>query len=133
VIGDSGMWAKPEGDFEDILHAAPLFWASLGIPLGPGPKMQVFGLSRPEGHAWRYATATDTFDFVELRQKPAHLLAEMRRKGQIVGVVDAQLNDAGDRVVSSRLDFPTAESRFSFTVDSVVTTEAFGPEIWRRP
>jgi hypothetical protein len=50
-----------------------------------------------------------------------------------VGVVDAQFNEAGSHVVASRLDFPTTESRFSFTVDSVVTTEAFGSEIWRRP
>jgi hypothetical protein len=133
VVGDSGMWAKPEGDFDDILRAAPLFWAALGIPLAPGPKMKAFGLERPEGRAWRYATASDTFDFLETRQKPAHLLAEMRRAGKIVGVVDAQFNEAGSHVVASRLDFPTTESRFSFTVDSVVTTEAFGSEIWRRP
>jgi hypothetical protein len=133
VVGDSGVWAKPEGEFEDVLRAAPLFWAALGIPLGPGSKMQTLGLVRPEGHAWRYAAASDTFDFVEVGQKPAHLLAEMRRAGRIVGMADAQFNEAGDHVVSSQLDFPTTESRFTFTVDSVVTTEAFGSEIWRRP
>src|SRR5207237_879964 len=131
---DSGLWSKPEGgDFQDILGAAPLFWAALGMPEKPNRRSQVFTLESAERRAWRYAMASDTFDFIELNRKPKRLLAEMRRAGRVVGVADAIFNDAGDRVVSSRLDFPAAESRFSFTVDSVVHVEAFGPEIWRHP
>jgi hypothetical protein len=86
--------------------------------------MKVFGLATPERRAWRYAGASDTFDFVEVRQKPLRLLAEMRRGGKIVGVAEAQFNEGGDHVVSSRLDFPDAESRFTFTVDSLKPTES---------
>ncbi len=133
IVGDSGVWAKPEADFRDILRAAPLFWAALGIPRGPTSRMTVSGLSTPERRAWRYAAAVDTFDFVEVHLRPARLLAEMRRGGRIVGVSDALFNDAGDHVLSSRLDFPGAQSRFSFTVDSLAKVEAFGPETWLRP
>ena len=133
VVGDSGVWAKPEGDLTELLKAAPLFWAALGIPRGPARNVQVSGLETPERRAWRYAGASDTFDFVEVRRKPMRLLAEMRRAGKIVGLAEAEFNEGGDHVVSSRLDFPEAESRFTFTVDSLKPTESFDTDIWRRP
>jgi hypothetical protein len=133
VVGDSVIWAKPEGDVSELLKAAPLFWAALGMPREPGKDVRVFALESPERRAWRYAGSTDTFDFVEVRQKPLRLLSEMRRGGKIMGRSDAQFSESGDHVVSSRLDFPEADSRFSFTVDSLKTTESFATEIWRRP
>ena len=133
VIGDSGVWSRPEGDFKDLLRAAPLFWAALGMPRAPGRGVSVLALETPERRAWRYAGVSDTFDFVELHQKPRRLLAEMRRGGRVIGRSEAEFNEAGDQIVTSQLDFPTEESRFNFTVDSVTHAEAFGPDIWRRP
>jgi hypothetical protein len=133
VIGDSGLWSKPEGNFQDVLQAAPLLWAALGMPREPGKNYQLSALNTPQHRAWRYAGASDTFDFVEVRERPVRLLAEMRRGGRIVGLAEARFNEAGTQVVSSQLDFPREESRFSFTVDSVTQVEAFDPETWRRP
>ncbi len=132
VVGDSGVWSKPEGDFRDVLRSAPLFWAALGMPLPPGPRVETGGLDRPDGRAWRYATGQDTTDFVEVRA-PAKLLAETRRGGRIVGLAEAQFDQAGRRVVASRLDFPVAQSRFTFSVSAVDTSAVFSSEIWRQP
>lgn len=134
VVGSTGVWARPEGDFKDILQSAPLFWAALGMPLRPPAGIETFGENRAERRAWRYAVASDTFDFVVLRDRPVqHLLAEMRRRGKIVGVVDAQFDSAGARVVSARMDFPAQEYRFTFSVEAVDSSEIFGSEIWARP
>ena len=133
VIGDSGVWSKPEGDFQEILRAAPLFWASLGMPRPPHRGFSLSGVDTPEHRAWRYAGATDTFDFVEVKQKPQRLLAEMRRSGRIVGLVETRFSEKGDQVGSSQLDFPAAETRFSFTVDSLTRSEAFETAIWNHP
>lgn len=133
VIGDSGVWAKPEGDFRDVLQSAPLFWAALGHPLPPPDASPVWGLRRDAGHAWRYAVASDTFDFVEIRGQPDRLLAEMRRGGRIVGMVEARFAPGGEQVRQARLDFPAAQSRFSFRVDGVDSAATLGTETWQRP
>jgi hypothetical protein len=134
VVGSTGVWARPESDFKDILQSAPLFWAALGVPLRPPAGTETFGVNGAERRAWRYAIASDTFDFIVLRDRPVqHLLAEMRRRGKIVGVVDAQFDSAGARVASARMDFPAQEYRFTFTVEAVDSSETFGPEIWARP
>jgi hypothetical protein len=133
VIGDSGLWSKPEGDFQDMLRSAPLFWAALGLPQPPQPRAAVLGLDSPERRAWRYAAASDTFDFVEVRQTPKRILGEMRRGGRTIGVSDATFDPAGTHVVAAQLDFPIENSRFNFTVDSVSQTEAFESDIWRQP
>lgn len=134
VVGSTGVWARPEGDFKDILQSAPLFWAALGVPLRPPAGTETFGVSSAERRAWRYAVASDTFDFVVLRDRPVpRLLAEMRRQGKIIGVVDAQFDSAGARVVSARMDFPAQEYRFTFSVEAVDSSEIFGSEIWARP
>ncbi len=133
VVGDSGLWARPEGDFRDVLRAAHLFWAALGLPLRPPPRAQLFAVEVPERRSWRYAMASDTLDFVEMRADPMRLLAEMRRAGRIVGVSEARFDQTGTRVMSARMDFPVAESRFTFTVEAVDSTETLGPEIWRQP
>lgn len=132
-VGDSGIWSRPEGDLRDLLAAAPLFWAALGMPRAPGPDVSVSALVTPERRAWRYAGVADTFDFVELRQEPRRLLAEMRRAGRILGRSEAEFTENGGHISSSQLDFPAEESRFSFTVDSVTHAEEFAAEIWRRP
>jgi hypothetical protein len=134
VVGATGVWARPEGDFKDVLQSAPLFWAALGAPLRPPVGAETFGAQSPGRRSWRYAVEADTFDFVDLRNRPVRrLLAEMRRRGRIVGAVDAQFDPAGARVVSARMDFPSAESRFSFSVEAIDSSEKFGPEIWARP
>jgi len=132
VVGDSGIWSKPEGDFRDVLRSAPLFWAALGMPLAPGPQMEITGLDRPDRRAWRYAAAQDTIDFVEFRAPPK-LMAEMRRGGRIVGLAEARFDAAGQRVVTARLDFPGVESRFTLSVSAVDTSAVFTSEIWRQP
>lgn len=103
------------------------------MPPPPKPQVAVSAMATTERRAWRYAAASDTFDFVEVRQKPLRLMAEMRRAGRIIGLSDAHFDESGDHVVSARLDFPRAQSRFSFTVDSVTRVETFDPDIWREP
>ena len=134
VVGSNGVWAKPEGDFKDILQSAPLFWAALGLPLRPPGGAETFGVNGPTRRAWRYAVASDTFDFVVLRDRPAQrLLAEMRRRGKIVGMVDAHFDSTGARVATARMDFPSQEYRFTFTVEGVDSLETFASGIWARP
>jgi hypothetical protein len=133
VVGSTGIWARPEEDFKNILQSAPLFWAALGIPLRPPPGVETLGTSSAERRAWRYTVASDTFDFVLRHNQPVRLLAEMRRRGKIVGVVDTQFDSSGARVVSARLDFPQQQYRFTFSVDAVDSSETFGPETWARP
>lgn len=133
VIGDSGIWARPEGDFEDLLRTAPLFWAALGLPLPPERGTPLLGLRRDDRRAWRYVIGRDTFDFIDLRGSQPRLLAEMRRRGTIMGMVDARLSGPGGVVTEARLDFPAAETRFSFKVERVDSTERFGPDTWQRP
>lgn len=133
VIGDSGIWSRPETDFRDILGAAPLFWAAFGMPRPPAKGSTVTGSEADGRRAWQYVVASDTFTFVVAAGSPKRILAELRREGKTVGLAEATFTVSGDRVASSKLDFPAAESRFSFTVDSVVSAEAFGPDTWRRP
>ncbi|MBI4421319.1 MAG: hypothetical protein HY560_10875 [Gemmatimonadetes bacterium] len=133
VVGDSGLWAKPAGDFHDVLAAAPLFWAALALPLKPADGATVFGAEHPDRRSWRYALARDTFDFIDVRASPARLLAEMRRAGRIIGRSEARFDPAGQRLISARMDFPAAESRFTITVEAVDTTETFEPGVWRQP
>jgi hypothetical protein len=132
VVGDSGVWAEPEGDFRDILQSVPLFWAALGLPLQPRGS-PVSGLERPGLRAWSYVVAQDTFNFVHIRGPEERLLGEMRRRGRTVGTAEARLAPGGGRATQARLDFPAVETRFSFTVDLVDSTATFGPETWRRP
>jgi hypothetical protein len=133
VIGDSGRWAKPQSDLSDLLHAAPLFWAALGMPSPPSAKVAVSALETRQRRAWRYAGVADTFDFVEYRDPPRRLLAELRRGGKIAGFAEALFDSSKTQVASARLDFPGASSRFSFSVDSVIRTESFGADVWRQP
>ncbi len=134
VVGPEGVWAKPEADFRDILQSAPLFWAALGAPIKPPAGAETFGVRRPERRAWRYGVGVDTFDFVDLRGPAGHrLLAEMRRRGTIMGLVTAEYDAGAGRVTAARMDFPPAQSRFSFTVEGIDSTETFGPETWARP
>jgi hypothetical protein len=133
VIGDSGIWAKPQGDLKELLRAAPLFWAALGMPSPPGPMVTVTALQTPQRRAWRYAGVADTFDFVEYRTAPRRLLAELRRGGKIAGFAEALFDSSQTQVASARLEFPGAPARFTFSVDSVNRTESFGPDVWRQP
>ncbi|MSR07364.1 MAG: hypothetical protein EXR93_09920 [Gemmatimonadetes bacterium] len=134
VVGANGVWSKPENDFKDVLQSAPLFWAALGAPLRPPGGSATFGVAGAGRRAWRYAVGADTFDFVDRRNAAGHhLLAEMRRRGTIVGVTDATFNATGTRVASARIDFPAAETRFSFSVEAVDSLEKFDPGIWARP
>lgn len=133
VIGSDAIWSRPEGDFKDILQSAPLFWAALGAPIRPPEGAATFGSRTTERRAWRYVVGPDTFDFIDLRTRPKpQLLAEMRRRGQIVGLVSTQFDPSGVRLVSARVDFPLTESRFSISVEAVDSTERF-PETWQRP
>lgn len=134
LVGATGVWSKPEDDFKDVLQSAPLFWAALGAPLRPPPGAETFGVTGPGRRAWRYAVGVDTFDFVDRRIATGHhLFAEMRRRGTIVGMTDATFDTAGARVASARIDFPAAESRFSFSVEGSDSSETFDPGIWARP
>lgn len=134
VVGSAAVWSRPEGDFKDILQSAPLFWAALGAPIRPPREAPTFGARTAEWLAWRYVVGTDTFDFIDQRSHAEpRLLAEMRRRGQIIGIVTALFDSSGTRVASARVDFPTNETRFSFSVLAADTTEKLPADTWQRP
>lgn len=135
VVGSEGIWARPESDFKDILQSAPLFWAALGAPLKPPAGAKTFGVRGPDRRAWRYGVGADTFDFVLVRDRPQErLLAEMRRRGQIVGVVEALFPPGGGgKVASARMNFPAADLRFAFSVESLDSATVFPSDVWQRP
>lgn len=134
VVGSAAIWSAPEADFKDILQSAPLFWAALGVPVRPPAGAQTWGARSATRRAWRYAVGVDTFDFIDQRDlTPRRLLAEMRRRGTIIGMVQAQFDSSGIHIANARMDFPAAQSRFSLTLEGVDSTEKFGPETWARP
>jgi hypothetical protein len=133
IVGDSVLWAEPEKDTRDLLPAAPLFWAALGLPQPPPPTAALFGRAGRAAHAWRYAAARDTMDFVETGPGPARLLVEVRRDGRIVASLQLTLQSGTHSPRETRVRFPQDGSALIFTVEGIAHVAPFEPSTWRHP
>lgn len=132
VIGDSALWAEPESEVRDLIPIAPLFWAALGMPLGPPAEAEVFGRDNAAGRAWRYVVGRDTMDFVEVGNGAERLLSELRR-GRILASSEVRFQ-AGTRLPQEgQMRFPPDGAAFTFTVEAVERVASFDPGVWRRP
>jgi len=133
LVGDSILWAVPERETRDLLPAAPLFWAALGMPHSPPGDAALFGRTQGAGHVWRYAAPRDTMAFVEAGPGVARLLMEVRRGGQIVASLQLTFQP-GTRVPGeTRVRFPQDGSALILTVEGTQHVAPFEPSTWRHP
>ena len=131
VIADEPRWARPEGDFDNLIRLAPLFWAALGIPSDPPPGAEVFGLEGVERRAWRYVAGRDAIDFILVRSPEERLLAEFRQGGRVLGASEVHFEGAPRRPTRAEMVFPPDASRFWFTIEAIDSVAAFDPETWQ--
>lgn len=133
IVADSALWAAPERDTRELLPAAPLFWAALGIPQPPPEAALVSGRAAAGGRAWRYVAEADTMDFVEIGPGPERLLTEVRRQGKIVASGEVRFRPGGRAPLEARVRFPQDGAALIFTVEGIESVAAFDPSTWRRP
>jgi hypothetical protein len=133
IVGDSVLWAVPEKDTRDLLPAAPLFWAALGLPQPPPAGAALFGRTDRAEHAWRYATLRDTMDFVEAGPGPERLLMEVRRRSRIVASLQLTLQPGTHVPRETRMRFPEDGSALIFTVEGITHVAPFEPSTWLHP
>ncbi len=132
IVGDSALWVNAGDDFAGLVTFAPLLWTALGLPQAPPDSAAVFSLVGDDFLAWRYILAGDTLDFVLGGDPPRSLLAEMRRRGQILGQVMVELDTLTGLATQAQIDFWNV-TRFELTVRSVDTLANFDATIWKRP
>lgn len=133
IVADSALWAVPERDAHDLLPAAPLFWAALGIPQPPPGRAELSGRWRGGPRAWRYLADRDTMDFVEVGLGPDGLLTEVRREGKIVASTEVRFRPGTRVPLEARLRFPQDGSALILSVEAVENVAGFDPNTWRRP
>jgi hypothetical protein len=130
VVGDSAVWADPEGNFRALVPAVRMLWAALGVVRPPLADASVATGTWPPRTIWRFVEGSDTLDYVVTDGAPAILEAEWRREGKVLARSRTEL-DAAARPTSARIDFPEAPARFDLTVVGVDTTAVFAPSLWR--
>jgi hypothetical protein len=133
IVADSALWAVPERDAPDLIPAAPVFWAALGIPQPPPRDARLSGRGAAQGRVWRYVSEADTMDFVEVGPGPERLLTEVRRGGKIVASTEVRFRPGGRVPLEARARFPEDGSALLLTVEGVENVAAFAPDTWRRP
>ena len=133
IVADSALWVAPERDTRELLPAAPVFWAALGIPLPPPDDALLSGRGAADGRVWRYVSEADTMDFVEVGPGPERLLTEVRRNGKIVASTEVRFRPGGRAPLEARVRFPQDGSALLLTVEGVENVAAFDPGTWRRP
>ena len=133
LLGDSVAWADPAANFEALVPAIPMLWASLGVIRPPAAGARVF---RHEAQGidarrtiWRFVEAADTLDYVLTDGFARELQAEWRRRGTVVARSTTQY--VAGSPVSARIDFPEGPARFDLTVVAVDTLAVFTPALWR--
>jgi hypothetical protein len=132
IIGDSARWVVPEKETQDLVPAAPLFWAALAVPQPPPPGAATFARSAP-GRAWRYVTGPDTMDFVEVGSGPERLLIEVRQQGKIVASTEVKFQNGTRQPLESRMRFPRDGAALILTMVGWTPVPAFDESTWRRP
>jgi hypothetical protein len=132
IVADSALWVAPERDTRELLPAAPLFWAALGMPQPP-PEGALVSSRSTGGRVWRYVSQADTMDFVEVGPGPERLLTEVRRDGKIVASTEVRFRPGGRTPLEARVRFPQDGSALILSVEGVESVDAFDPSTWRRP
>lgn len=130
-VGPDVVWAQPEAELRELVPTAPLFWAGVGLPLGPGATARVSGLERGGVRAWRYTDGADVLDLV-WRAGTRTLQAQFRQGERTVGMAEVQYDAAGTPV-SAEIRFPGEAARFTFSFEAVNAVAGFAPDTWRRP
>lgn len=137
VVGDSVRWAEPTGDFQSMMPAIPLLWASFGIVRPPATDAVTFGATSADAAGlprttWRFTRGSDTLEYVALVQKGRKLLAEWRLRGRTIAHSRLQY-DSLAKPAAARIDFPEASARFEFTVLGIDSGAAavLPPALWR--
>lgn len=133
IVADSTLWVVPARDTAEMLPAAPLFWAALGIPQPPPQEALLSGRGAADGRVWRYVSRADTMDFVEVGPGPERLLTEVRREGKIVASTEVRFRPGGRAPLEARVRFPQDGSALILTVEGVESVAAFDAATWRRP
>lgn len=133
IVADSALWVAPERDTREILPAAPVFWAALGIPQPPPEGALLSARGTAGGRVWRYVSEADTMDFVEVGPEPEQLLTEVRRNGKIVASTEVRFRPGGRAPLEARARFPQDGSALILTVEGIKSVAAFDPSTWRRP
>ena len=133
IVADSVLWAAPEKDTRDLLPAAPLLGAALGILRPPPAEAALFGRAGVAQHVWRYAMARDTMDFVEAGPDAARLLMEVRRAGRIVASLQLTFQPGTRRPGETRVRFPQDGSAPVFPGEGIKHVAPFDPSTWRHP
>jgi hypothetical protein len=133
LVGDSVWWAVPERETRDLIPAAPLFWAALGMPQPPPDDAHLFGRDEQGVHAWRYAAARDTMDFVEGRGGRPRLLVEVRREGRIVASLQLTLRPGMRVPAETRMRFPQDGSALILTIEGIEQVATFDSTTWKHP
>ena len=131
IIGDSLHWAKPED--RNPVPPAPLFWATLGIPLSASVGAEITGRAIEGERAWRYAHAGDTLTYVIQTASSRRLRTLYRRKGEVVGTVETSFDEASQFPSQSTVLFPESGALFLMTVQEVVPFTEVDPTIWLEP
>lgn len=131
-VGPEAVWAVPPDELAQLVPTAPLFWASLGLPLAPASGLRVSGLEQDGVRAWRYEDAGGGVFNVVWRPAEGRLLAEFRTATRVVGVSAVQYDSTG-RPATAELQFPGDAARLTFRFEAVETVAQFAPETWRRP
>lgn len=133
ILADSAVWAVPEKDTRDLLPAAPLFWAALGVPRMPPGDAELYARWHTAPRAWRYVAGRDTMDFVEIGSGPDGLLTEVRREGRIIASTEVHFQPGSRVPIEARLRFPQDGSALLLTVEGVENVAGFDANTWRRP
>jgi hypothetical protein len=133
IVGDEIVWSRPEEDVGQLIQAAPLFWAALGMPRMPPDEGTVSGVAEGGVRTWRYATSVDTLTYRARAVPGGTLEAQMRSAGRTVGMVDVAFADSVLRPVSATMVFPGSASAVDFTVVAIDPITVVDPEIWKAP
>lgn len=133
VVGDSALWAEPPDAVKKLVPNYPLLWGMLGVARPPDPADVLRGIADGPVTAWQYAGPTDTVAYAWTRGTPGKLVTEVRRRGELLGRVETEIDSAG-APRRAQLVVPGAPARLDLTFLST-TRASFAPEIWipRRP
>lgn len=132
MVGDSVLWAEPQGDFRALIGGLPLLWAALGAVQPPPATARVYTQAPATGArtVWRFVTVADTLDYVVSRAPDFRLEAEWRQGGKTRARSSTAFGAEG-LPASARIDFPEAPARFELTVVGRDTATAFSGDLWR--
>lgn len=130
VVGDSALWSRPETDVDQLIPAAPLFWAALGVPIAPASPDSTFGLETTNHRIWRYVSDGTVIDYVEERGTAPRLRAEVRHDDHTVGISEVDFDPATGAPTQAVMTFPAQASQFRFTVERIDTVAAFDADTW---